>query len=111
MDQDKKIEVLLKLGTVVLVSYGAYRLIKSIGSYKAGQVINAKELHKVSGELNEVRFIYSTPKHYPLSFCSKCGKETEQCQYQFHLDSNRCIICNGGSGYTNECTECYHDQN
>jgi hypothetical protein len=102
---------LLKLGVIVLVGYGAYRLIKSIGSYKAGQVINTNELSEVFEEPNESSHIDSNTQRYPKSYCSKCGKETEQCQNPYHWGSNRCIICNWGYGYANECDTCYRDSN
>jgi len=45
-------------------------------------------------------------------YCPVCMEITEQCQYYVHWNrENRCIKCNGGTGYTNECNNCYHDQN
>ena len=45
------------------------------------------------------------------AYCSICLKLTEQCQCPYHYSSNKCIQCNGGVGYSNECKNCYDDQN
>lgn len=55
---------------------------------------------------------YTTNDGKNYAYCPNCEKITEQCQYSYHpKDKNSCIECNGGVGYSNECNECYHDQN
>ena len=64
-------------------------------------------------------------------YCTRCNKETKQCEDPAHTsyreytkeyinikgtyttkeDVNKCIICNGGTGYTDDtCYKCYDDQ-
>jgi hypothetical protein len=64
-----------------------------------------------NGYFNNITTYSTKSVQEKIGYCRTCGKETEQCQYPYHYGSNRCIICNGGTGYANECDTCYRDQN
>lgn len=113
--QDDAVSTLIGLGIITAIGYGVYKIVKSTKSYKEGQRIEVNQIDKIASDVltqssssSYQDSVYDSSKKY--AHCTICQKDTEQCQYSWHRGDNRCIECNGGKGYTNECNECYHDQ-
>ncbi len=100
-------EALIGAGILLLVGYGIFKLLKSVGSYSEGQLIGEAQVQEVVASYTPSQSS-SNSRQRIYAFCDKCGEETEQCQEQFHYGSNRCMVCNGGvdDDYYRECYEC-----
>jgi len=101
-DDNDEIHSLIAAGVLVLVGVGVYKVLKTIGSYKAEQMISTPQAKSLSTYIpqSDIQRVYA--------YCSTCGKETEQCQYEYHYGSNRCMNCNDGLGieYFRSCMQC-----
>ena len=102
VDDDDGIDLLIGAGALVLVGVGVYKVLKAVGSYKTEQIISTPQARTISTYIpqSNIQRVYA--------YCSECGRETEQCQYEYHDGSNRCMNCNDGLGieYRRSCMQC-----
>jgi hypothetical protein len=104
-DEDETILALISLGILAVAGIGLLKVLKSIGSYRTGEVVSTTQATTLPIPDRERTRKYG---HCPIH-----GAESEQCQDDFHYDkSNRCMECNGGVGdeFDRWCENCDWDR-
>lgn len=102
-DDDDGIDLLIGAGILVLVGVGVYKVLKAIGSYEADEIVSTPQAKTLSTYIlrGDIEPVYT--------YCFACGRETEQCQYEYHYGDSKCMNCNYGLGYAYDrsCMQCY----
>jgi hypothetical protein len=102
---DDAIAILVGMGILAFVGVGLLVVLKAIGSYEPGELVSTKDASSLKSEISI--YLPSRSSYYSNDDCLH-GEDSEQCPYNYHQGSNRCVECNGGWGdsVVSQCKAC-----
>lgn len=96
-NDDNFLSDLIATGTLLIVGYGVYKVIKPLFSFEEGNTVTVAQLKEAN---RQIYYKESPPKKY--EYCKECGEETER-----YFECGHCMKCNDPGGYDGLCYHCF----